>query len=87
MYLLTRNPAIKSLKDFTAKDKIAVPTIKVSSQATILQMAAEQEFGEGKAGHVEGIDEAVTEYDCTVTEILKNGFPLYSVVRAASVIV
>ena len=45
MFLLTRNPDVKSLKDFTDKDKIAVPTIKVSSQATILQMAAEQAFG------------------------------------------
>jgi NitT/TauT family transport system substrate-binding protein len=47
MYLLTRNPDIKTLKDFTDKDKIAVPTIKVSSQATILRMAAEKEFGVG----------------------------------------
>lgn len=45
MFLLTRNPNVKSLKDFSDKDKIAVPTIKVSSQATILQMAAEKEFG------------------------------------------
>lgn len=45
MFLLTRNPNVKTLKDFTDKDKIAVPTIKVSSQATILQMAAEQAFG------------------------------------------
>ena len=45
MHLLTRNPRVRTLSDFTEKDKIAVPTIKVSSQATILQMAAEQEFG------------------------------------------
>ena len=48
MLLLTRNPDVKTLKDFTAKDRIAVPTIKVSSQATILQMAAEQQFGDGQ---------------------------------------
>ena len=45
MYLLTRNPEVKSLKDFTEKNKIAVPTLKVSSQAVVLQMAAEQAFG------------------------------------------
>src|SRR5262249_18463029 len=39
MLLLTRDPDVKSLKDFTAKDKIAVPTIKVSSQAMVLKMA------------------------------------------------
>ena len=27
LYLTTRNPAIKSLKDFTAKDKIALPAV------------------------------------------------------------
>ncbi len=48
IYLNTRNPNIKSLKDFTDKDKIAVPSIKVSSQALYLQMAAEKVFGVGK---------------------------------------
>ncbi len=48
IYLNTRNPNIKSLKDFTDKDKIAIPSIKVSSQALYLQMAAEKVFGPGK---------------------------------------
>src|SRR5215472_6075288 len=30
LYLITRNPSIKSVKDFSEKDKIAVPSIKVS---------------------------------------------------------
>ncbi len=45
LYLTTRNPAIKSLKDFTAKDKIALPAVKVSVQARTLQMAAEKFLG------------------------------------------
>ncbi len=45
LYLTTRNPAIKSLKDFTAKDKIALPAVKVSVQARTLQMAAEKLLG------------------------------------------
>ncbi len=48
-YLNTNNPAIKSVKDFTDKDKIAVPSVKVSLQAVILQMAAAQAFGEAEA--------------------------------------
>jgi NitT/TauT family transport system substrate-binding protein len=48
IYLNTRNPNLKSLKDFTDKDKIALPSIKVSSQAIYLQMAAEKVFGPGK---------------------------------------
>ncbi|MGQ9369398.1 ABC transporter substrate-binding protein [Azospirillum sp. ST 5-10] len=47
LYLNTINPAIKSVKDFTDSDKIALPAVKVSIQAVTLQMAAEQAFGEG----------------------------------------
>jgi NitT/TauT family transport system substrate-binding protein len=47
LQLNTRNPNIKSLRDFTEKDKIALPAVKVSMQAIILQMAAAKEFGEG----------------------------------------
>ena len=45
MLLVTRDPEVKPLKDFTAKDKIAVPTIKVSSQAMVLKMAMEKMYG------------------------------------------
>lgn len=47
LYMNTRNPNVKSLKDLTEKDKIALPAVKVSIQAVTLQMAAEKEFGEG----------------------------------------
>lgn len=47
MYLNTRNPNVMSVKDFTDRDRIAVPSIKVSVQAVTLQMAAEQAFGAG----------------------------------------
>ncbi|HEV7413086.1 MAG TPA: ABC transporter substrate-binding protein [Casimicrobiaceae bacterium] len=46
MLLVTRDPAVRTLKDFTEKDKIAVPTIKVSSQAMVLKMAMEKMYGE-----------------------------------------
>ena len=48
LMLNTRNPAIKSLKDFTGTDKIALPAVKVSIQAITLQMAAEKAFGAGQ---------------------------------------
>ena len=35
--LNTANPDIKSIKDFTERDRIAVPSIKVSVQAVLLQ--------------------------------------------------
>ncbi|NYZ12484.1 ABC transporter substrate-binding protein [Azospirillum sp. RWY-5-1] len=48
LFLTTTNPNVKTVKDFTEKDKIALPAVKVSVQARTLQMAAEQAFGEGK---------------------------------------
>ncbi|HSO06595.1 MAG TPA: ABC transporter substrate-binding protein [Pelomicrobium sp.] len=48
LYLNTRNPDVKSIRDFTGKDKIALPAVKVSIQAVTLQMAAAKEFGEDK---------------------------------------
>jgi NitT/TauT family transport system substrate-binding protein len=47
MYLNTTKPAVKSLKDFSEKDRIALPAVKVSIQAVVLQMAAAQAFGDG----------------------------------------
>ena len=46
LYLNVRNPAVKSIKDFTDKDRIVVPSVKVSTQAIMLQMAAAKEFGD-----------------------------------------
>src|SRR6266581_4775689 len=48
LYLNSRNPAVKTIKDFTEKDKIALPAVKVSIQAITLQMAAEKAFGESQ---------------------------------------
>ncbi|MBH1962906.1 MAG: ABC transporter substrate-binding protein [Comamonadaceae bacterium] len=45
VYLVTVDPRIKSIKDFGGTDKIALPAVKVSTQALILQMAAAKEFG------------------------------------------
>jgi NitT/TauT family transport system substrate-binding protein len=45
MYLMTRNPAVKSIKDFGEKDRIVVSGVKVSTQAVVLQMAAAKEWG------------------------------------------
>jgi NitT/TauT family transport system substrate-binding protein len=47
-WLNTRNPDIKSLRDFTENDRIALPGVKVSAQAIVLAMAAEKEFGPGQ---------------------------------------
>jgi len=48
LYLNTINPKVKTIKDFTEKDRIALPAVRVSMQAVILQMAAEKVFGKGQ---------------------------------------
>jgi NitT/TauT family transport system substrate-binding protein len=48
MTMTTRNPALNSLRDVTEKDRIAVPGIKTSLGAIILQMAVAKEFGDSE---------------------------------------
>ena len=40
LYLVTRNPNVKTISDFRDGDRIALPAVKVSAQAVLLQMAA-----------------------------------------------
>lgn len=43
--LVTRNPAVHSIRDFTEADRIAVPGVKISINALLLQMGAQREWG------------------------------------------
>ena len=63
LYLNTRNPNVKSLKDFTDKDKIALPAVKVSIQAVTLQMAAEKEFGPGQQNKLDALTVSMSHPD------------------------
>ena len=45
LVFISRDPRIKTLADIGPDDKIAVPTVKVSTQAILLQMAAGKMFG------------------------------------------
>jgi NitT/TauT family transport system substrate-binding protein len=44
--LVTNRESIKTIRDFNEHDKIALPAVKVSSQAICLQMAAAKEWGQ-----------------------------------------
>lgn len=48
LYLNSNDPKLKSLKDFTDQDRIALSGVGFSMQSTLLQMAAAQAFGEGQ---------------------------------------
>ena len=45
LYLNSNRPELKFLRDFGPKDKIALPGIKTSLSAVVLQMAVAKEFG------------------------------------------
>jgi NitT/TauT family transport system substrate-binding protein len=63
LFLVTRNPNVKSVKDFTDNDKIALPAVKVSIQAVTLQMAAEQAFGEGQQNKLDHLTVSMAHPD------------------------
>ena len=55
MWLISNDPAVKSLTDLKATDRIAVPTVKMSSQAIILQIAARKLFGDAQFDHFDSM--------------------------------
>ena len=59
LWLNTRNPNIRSLKDFSDNDRIAVPSLKVSTQAVMLHIAAEQLWGRGNHAKLDHITVAL----------------------------
>lgn len=64
-YLVSDNPSIKTLKDFSKNDKIAVPAAIVSQQSRILQIAAEQQFGQGKYDSLDSLTVTLPHPDAT----------------------
>jgi len=63
LLLNTRNPAVKTIQDFTEKDRIALPAVKVSIQAVTLQMAAEQAFGDGQQNRLDALTVSMSHPD------------------------
>ena len=51
LFILTTNPNVKSVADFSGKDRIAVPAVGVSTQAVCLQMIAGKLFGPKNIRH------------------------------------
>lgn len=72
LYLNTRDANVKSLRDFTARDKIALPAIKVSFQAVNLQMAAAKEFGEKSYAKLDPLTVSMKHPD-GMAALLSNG--------------
>jgi sulfonate transport system substrate-binding protein len=65
LFLCTNNPNVKSIKDLTDKDRIALPAVRVSIQAVTLQIAAEKEFGVGNHDRLDVFTVSMPHPDAT----------------------
>lgn len=74
-YLISNNPQIKTIADFSAKDRIAVPAVGVSVQSRILQFAAAQQWGDAAYQKLDPITVALPHPDATAA-IISSGTEL-----------
>lgn len=73
MWAISRNPAVRSLRDLLPTDRIAVPTVKVSTQAILLQIAARQLFGDADFAHFDGLEVTLGHPDAAAALISGSG--------------
>ncbi len=63
-YLLTNNPAVKTVADLTDRDRIALPSARIGFQANLIQMASERAFG--KFDRLDPLSVSMSHPDATV---------------------
>lgn len=68
-YLVSTNPAVKTIADFSQKDRIALPAVTVSVQARILQMAAAKQWGKAEFKKLDPITQTVPHPDAAAAII------------------
>jgi NitT/TauT family transport system substrate-binding protein len=69
----TRNSAIKTVADLKDTDRIAVPAVKVSIQAIMLQMAAAKVFGPANFGKLDTLTVSMSPPDATIALLSGGG--------------
>jgi NitT/TauT family transport system substrate-binding protein len=72
-YLITRNPNVKSVRDLTEKDRIAVPAVRSSNQAIYLEMAAEKAFGAGQHAKLNPLTISMSHSDAAAAMLSSGG--------------
>nr|WP_188130263.1 ABC transporter substrate-binding protein [Massilia mucilaginosa] len=68
-YLISTNPNVKTIADFSDKDRIALPAVTVSVQARILQMAAAKRWGTAEFKRLHRLTQALPHPDAAATII------------------
>jgi NitT/TauT family transport system substrate-binding protein len=65
LMLNSRNPAVQTIRDLTDKDRIAMPAVKVSAQAVLLEMAAAREWGDAEYDRLDKLTFSLSPPDAT----------------------
>jgi NitT/TauT family transport system substrate-binding protein len=68
-YLVSTNPNVKTIADFSDKDRIALPAVTVSVQARILQMAAAKQWGTAQYNRLDRLTQSLPHPDATAAVI------------------
>lgn len=71
-YLNCRDPKIKSIHDLTVQDKVAVPAIKVSTQAVFLQMEAARTWGDANFERLDPMTVSMSQADASIALLAGN---------------
>ncbi|BEP57481.1 ABC transporter substrate-binding protein [Variovorax sp. V118] len=71
-YLVSNNPNVKSIADFTDKDRIALPAVGVSVQSRVLQIASAKLWGDKEFNKLDKISVALPHPDAAAA-IIKGG--------------
>jgi NitT/TauT family transport system substrate-binding protein len=72
LFLNTRNPNLKTVRDLSTGDKIAVPAVKVSTFAIALQMAAAKLYGDAQYDHFDKLTVSMPHPDA-MAALLSGG--------------
>lgn len=68
-YLVSNNPNVKTIADFTDKDRIAVPAVNVSVQSRVLQFAAAKQWGDKDYNRLDKYTQAIPHPDAAAAII------------------
>jgi len=71
-YLVSNKPGVKTIADLSDQDRIALPSVSVSVQARILQMASAKLWGDAQFARLDKIQVAVPHPEATAA-IVKGG--------------
>jgi NitT/TauT family transport system substrate-binding protein len=71
-YLVSDNPSVKTIADFTSKDRIAVPVVGVSVQSRMLQYAAAKQWNVSQFDRLDSLTQAIPHPDATAAIIANS---------------